>query len=368
MKILLLTTHLNIGGITSYTVSLAKALKANGEEVFVASSGGVMVPDLTAGGVSHININIKTKSVLSPRLFSAIFEICKIVRKMDIDVIHAQTRVTQVIGFIVSRLCDVRFVTTCHGFFRRNIGRFLLPAWGDRVIAISEAVQKHLVEDFYVSPDRISLVYNGINAEKFLRDFSEAEKDSLKDRFGVRRGYSVIGTIARFTPDKGHDVILSAFYEILKQKPNVQLVFVGEGKERLKIIDLAQRLGLSEYVVFVKSQINTVNILSIMDVFMFTPRRKEGLGLVLLEALASGKPIVATDVGGIASIVKDGINGFLVEPSMPELLVKPTLRLLKDKELYQKMAQAGREMVVQKFSINGMAERVLGLYKEVIRG
>jgi glycosyltransferase involved in cell wall biosynthesis len=365
MRILLLTTHLNIGGIASYTVSLAKALKAKGEEVLVASSGGVMIADLAVGGVSHINIDIRTKSVLSPKVLVAIFEIRKIVRKMDIDVIHAQTRVTQVIGFIVSRLCRIGFVTTCHGFFRTNLGRFLLPAWGDHVIAISEAVQIHLVKDFGVSPDRVSLIYNGINAEKYLRDFSKEEKDFLKDKFGLRKDYSVIGTIGRFTPDKGHDVILAAFYEILKKKPNVLLVFVGEGSERQNIIDSAQRLGIAEDVIFVKPQMNTVNILSIMDAFIFAPKRKEGLGLVLLEALASGKPVVATNVGGIASIVKDGVNGFLVQPSRPELLVEPTLRLLKDKELYQKMSQAGREMVVQKFSINGMAERVLGLYKEV---
>jgi glycosyltransferase involved in cell wall biosynthesis len=108
-----------------------------------------------------------------------------------------------------------------------------------------------------------------------------------------------------------------------------------------------------------------MNILSIMDVFMFTPKRKEGLGLVLLEALASGKPVVATDVGGIATVVKDGVNGFLVQPSRSKLLIEPTLRLLKDKGLYQEMSHAGREMVVQKFSINGMTERVLELYKEV---
>ncbi|MBU4205183.1 glycosyltransferase family 4 protein, partial [Patescibacteria group bacterium] len=279
---------------------------------------------------------------------------------------HAQTRVAHVIGFLVSKLCRVSFVTTCHGFFTRRIGRVLLPAWGDRVIAISEAVQEHLVKDFRVKRDRISLIHNGIDVKKFLKDFSQKEKDDLKDRFGLRKDYSIVGTVARFTPDKGHDVLLYALYEILKEKPNVQMAFVGEGKERTKIMDLTQRLNLSENVIFVKPQMNTVNILAIMDVFMFTPRRKEGFGIGLLEALASGKPAVATNVGGISSIIEDGVNGFLVEPSRPELLVKPTLRLLKDKELYHKMSQAGREKVIQRFSIDGMANRVQTLYKEVV--
>ncbi|HDP16342.1 MAG TPA: glycosyltransferase family 1 protein [Candidatus Omnitrophica bacterium] len=365
MKILLLTTHLNIGGIGTYTVSLARSLKARGDDVIVASCGGMLVPELTSGGVSHIKIDISTKSEISFRTFKSMIEVYRIAKRLKIDVIHAQTRVTQVVGYVVSKLCGTGFVTTCHGFFNRNIGRTLMPAWGDRVIAISEAVEEHLIKDFHVPKDRISLIYNGIDIKRYLRDFSENEKADLKDAFGIKKDHAVIGTIARFTPDKGHDVLLQALYEILKEKPNVQLIFVGDGKERYKIMDLTQRLGLTDNVIFIKSQLNTVDILSVMDVFMFTPRRKEGLGLALLEALASGKPVVATNVGGISSIVRNGVNGFLVEPSRHELLVEPVLRLLKDKALYQKMIHSGRETVVERFSIDGMADRVRGLYKEV---
>ena len=365
MRILLLTTHLNIGGISTYTISLAKALRLKGHEVFVASNGGMLLPELTAAGISHIKIAILTKSELSPKVFKAILAISKITKRLDIDVIHSQTRITQVIGFFVSKLCRVPFVTTCHGFFNKNVGRVILPCWGNKVIAISDAVKENLIGYFGVREDDVRLIYNGIDVQRFLRDFSEDEKDRTKDRFGIKRNYSVIGVIARFTPDKGHDTLLYAFYEILKQKPNVQLVFVGDGCEKGRIENLAQRLSLSDNVVFIRPQIDTVKVLSIMDVFMFTPVRREGLGLALLEALASGRPVVATDVGGISSIVQDNINGFLVQPSRPQLLVEPVLRLLKDKELYRRMSQAGIEIVIKKFYINGMADRVEELYKEV---
>ena len=366
MKVLIITTHLNIGGISTYTVSLAKALKAKGKEVFVVSSGGVLAPKLTEAGISHIQLDLMTKSELSPKMIRAVFEINKIIRRLGIDIIHAQTRVTQVIAFFASKLSKKKVVTTCHGFFRPNLGRSLLPAWGSRVIAISDAVREHLIKDFRVGEDKVSLIYNGIDVKKFIKDYSEEERDSLKDRFGVRKDHNIIGTMARFTPDKGHDVLLYALYEILKHKPNVQLLFVGDGKERTKMVELTQRLDLEDNVIFVKSQINTAAVLSIMDVFMFTPRRREGLGIAPLEAFASGKPVVATNVGGVASIVKDGVNGFLVEPSRPKLLVEPTLKLLKDKELYKKMSQTGRELVIQKFSINGMADRVEAIYKDLL--
>ena len=366
MRILLLTTHLNIGGISTYTVSLAKAMKARGHEVFVASNGGMLVPELTQAGISHIKIDILTKSELSPKVFRAIFEISKMARKLNINIAHSQTRITQVIGFFVSKLADIHFVTTCHGFFNKNIGRLILPAWGEKVIAISDAVKENLISYFSLDKDRVSLIYNGIEVQKFLRDFSEEEKNKLKDRFGIKRDYSVIGMIARFTPDKGHDALLCGLNEILKQKPNVQLVLAGDGSEREAIEKLVQDMGLSDNVVFVKPQLNTINVLAVMDVFMFTPARREGMGLVLLEALASGKPCVATDVGGISSVIENNVNGFLTAPSRPELLVEPVLRLLKDKELYRSMSKAGREIAIKKFSVNGMADRTESVYKEVL--
>jgi len=366
MKILFLTTHLNIGGIATYILSLSKALKLKGKDVFVASSGGSLVPELEKSNIPHIKLNISTKSELSPKVFKSVFALTRIVKELDIDIIHAQTRVTQVVGFFVSRLCKINLVTTCHGFFRNNIGRKLFPSWGERVIAISEAVRDHLINDFRVDKNRISLIYNGIDVKKFLKDFSQEEKDKLKDRFGIKKACAVIGTIARFTPDKGHDVLLYALCEILKKRSDVQLVFVGDGKERLYIMDLVEELNLSDNVVFIDTQINTIDILSVIDVFMFTPRRKEGLGIALLEALASGKAAVATNVGGIPSVIEDNINGFLVPPSNPKALVEPVLRLLEDKDLYKRMSHVARQKVIEKFSVDGMADKVETLYKELI--
>jgi glycosyltransferase involved in cell wall biosynthesis len=142
-------------------------------------------------------------------------------------------------------------------------------------------------------------------------------------------------------------------------------MFVGDGEKKQDMINLSQRLNFSGNVVFIKPQLSTVNALSVMDVFMFTPARREGLGLVLLEALASGKPVVATNVGGISSIVEDNVNGFLVEPSRPELLAGPVLRLLNNKALYARMAASGREIVIKKFSINEMVDKTEKVYAEV---
>ena len=103
MRILLLTTHLNIGGISTYTVSLAKALKSKGNEVFVVSNGGMLVPELTRSGISHIKLGILTKSELSLKVFWAISEISRIVRWLGIDILHSQPGLTQPVELFVSQ-------------------------------------------------------------------------------------------------------------------------------------------------------------------------------------------------------------------------------------------------------------------------
>ncbi|MFA5389545.1 MAG: glycosyltransferase family 4 protein [Candidatus Omnitrophota bacterium] len=368
MRILLFTTHLNIGGIATYVVSLARALSSRGHDIFVASGGGALEPELAKSGIVHLRMDIITKSELSPKVLKAVFEISRIIKRHNIDIVHSQTRITQVAGFFVSRRCNIPMVTTCHGFFRKNAGRIMLPSWGDKVIAISDAVRENLINYFKVDEGRVALIYNGVDADRFLRDFSEEEKEKIRAGFGIKKGRKVIGMIARFTPDKGHDTLLYALAEIVKQRPDVQLMFVGDGDKRREAIELSRKLNLSENVTFAAPQLNTADALAVMDIFMFTPERREGLGLALLEALAAGKPVVATNVGGISSVVENGINGFLVEPSKPGPLAVSVLRLLSDKELCARMAQAGIKTVAEKFSMAAMAEKTEEVYKEAVKG
>ncbi|MBU0547261.1 MAG: glycosyltransferase, partial [Candidatus Omnitrophica bacterium] len=140
MKILLITTHINFGGISSYTFSLAKALINNGHEVVCASSSGEMHNIFKRNGIRTINIPINTKSELNPKILMSLIRLLLLNRTEKFDIIHAQTRVAQVLAYYMSKLTKIPFVSTCHGFFRRNMGRQLYPCWGAVVIAISEQV------------------------------------------------------------------------------------------------------------------------------------------------------------------------------------------------------------------------------------
>ena len=171
LNIILMSTHLNIGGIAVYVVSLAKALAKKGHKVTVISSGGDMEMELAKAGIRHRLVDIRTKSELSPKLWFAFSKIAAILKEEKPDIIHAQTRVTQVLGYLVARRFRIPCVTTCHGFFKRRISRRVFDGWGNSVIAISEAVRNHLVSDFGVSRSRIELIHNGVDVKRFRKKF-----------------------------------------------------------------------------------------------------------------------------------------------------------------------------------------------------
>ena len=127
MKILLVTTHLEIGGIARYVTNLAKILKRRGHTVFVASSGGRLEEILTEERIKHIHLDIRTKSELSPKIMRSFSRLKPFLKNEEVDLVHAHTRVTQVLSELISRRCKIPYVTTCHGFFKRRIGRRIPP-------------------------------------------------------------------------------------------------------------------------------------------------------------------------------------------------------------------------------------------------
>jgi glycosyltransferase involved in cell wall biosynthesis len=364
MNILLLTTHLNFGGIASYTVSLAKALKARGHKVKIASSGGDFLGALQDATVEHIMINIHTKSELSPRLIFSFNRLLKLIKEDKIELLHAQTRVTGVLSCWLSKSAHIPYVSTCHGFFKPHLGRRLFPCWGDKVIAISEAVREHLVNDMKVGRENVRLIHNGVDLKKF-RVYSLKFREDLRREFGLKEG-PVIGIIARLSPVKGHRFLIVAMKEILLNEPNVQLLIVGDGECKEKLRKLANNLGIANCVYFVPPILDTPKPLSVMDIFVM-PSLQEGLGLSIMEAQAASLPIVASNVGGIYTLVRDGQTGFLVPPRSPEALSKAILSLLKDKECLKRMGENGHRLIEERFSLEEMAGKIEEVYLEVTR-
>jgi len=364
MNILFLTTHLNTGGITSYLLTLTKELIRQGHRVYLATSGGNQQDDFTFAGAEHLFVDIKTKSELNPKLYFAIEKIKRYMAQKNIHIIHAHTRVTQVMGWFLEKTTACPFVTTCHGFFRPHWGRRVFPCWGEAAIAISQPVKEHLEKDFKVGPEKIHLIMSGLDLSKF----SVSREDYRKERRRLMGldGYQLIGIIARLSDVKGHDILIRAMPKIIRQKMHTKLLIVGEGKEEAGLKELVAKLGLNDYVYFYPVMNKTVEFLEIFDVFVM-PSLQEGLGLSVMEAQACGLPVVASDVGGLPNLIEHGKTGLLVPSQDSDALAEAILDLLNDRKKALALGRAAREFIEQNFSAQTMGAKTIAVY-EKLRG
>ncbi|MDD5238092.1 MAG: glycosyltransferase, partial [Candidatus Omnitrophica bacterium] len=140
MNILYLVNHLNIGGITSYSLTLSRGLIHRGHRVYVASSGTGLLSEFIKEGAFYIHIPIDTKQEVGPKIILSMFKLLPVIKKNNIDILHSNSRTTQVLGSLLSVFTGTPHVSTCHGFFKKRFFRRIFPCWGAKTIAISEPV------------------------------------------------------------------------------------------------------------------------------------------------------------------------------------------------------------------------------------
>lgn len=365
MKILLLATHLNTGGITQYLLTLAKGFRAQGHMVAVASSGGNMVAVFEALGVDVLTLNLRTKSIVSPKLLMSLRPLKQYVEAHDIEVIHAQTRVTQMLGQCLKMLTGRVFVSTCHGFFRPRLVRRCFPFWGDGVIAISEQVQAHLQDDFNVPLSNIALIKSGITLQDFACP-TAVTRQAARELMGVPLEVPLIGMIARLSDVKGQDVLVRAMKLVVAQYPTVQLVLVGQGKLEGLVQSLIDELSLSGHVRICAIMNQPAKLLPAFDIFAM-PSRQEGLGLSVMEAQAAGIPVVASRVGGILSLIEDGHTGVLVSPDNETALAEGLVNLLTNNEQRKEISVQAYAQAQAQYSDALMVDKTLAFYEKNTR-
>lgn len=364
MKILLLANHFNTGGITSYLTTLAGGLVKRGHAVTVASADGECVPDLKHLGVKHHIVHLRVKCECHPSvILSAIF-LAGLVKRERFDLLHANTRSSQLCAALVSFLTGVPYVSTCHGFHKTRLGRRLLPLWGRGVLAISPQVRDHLKGDFHLPLDLVHLVPNGIDAEKF-RPFSAEEKQIARSRWGLPGG-PVIGIMARLSDIKGHEYLIRAMPGIMTDFPGVICAMFGVGPHEQYLKGIVRELGLERNVQFFYALNKAPQIIPLMDVFV-VPSLNEGIGLSAMEAGACGVPVVASRVGGIPEVVLEGETGLLVPAKDPRAISQAVCALLGDPEKARAMGRRAREVVIEKFSAERMVAGTEVLYTKVFK-
>ena len=367
MRVLFLTSHLEVGGIPVYTVTLAEALARRGHQPLVVSAGGPLVGRLAAAGLPHVTTGLDVKSPLQPSALAALGAVLRLIRRARPDVLHAQTRAAHVVAALAGRLTGVPVVTTAHGFYDWHWWRRLLPCWGARVIAVSPAVQQLLIERYGVPVGNVALIPNGIAGTPPDPARLDGDTRRFRQLWGLpAEGGPVIGTVARLTPEKGLDTLLDAFHHLRLVVPVARLLVVGDGPLKGELVRRAYALGEQDQIVFTGTVPDTAGPLSVMDLFVL-PSSAEAFGLAIVEAMAMSRPVVASRVGGIPAVVEDGVTGLLVPPRDPEALARALQALLADPERRRAMGRAGRVRCDRLFTMDRVAREVETVYTEVVQ-
>jgi glycosyltransferase involved in cell wall biosynthesis len=291
------------------------------------------------------------------------------VRDWSADVVHCHLPLAGVVGSRVARRISVPIVYTEHNVLERYhwLTRALtVAAYADfdAAVAVSDEVATSIARRVRART-RVEVIENGIDTDTFsAHGRSKAE---ARRQIGMPEEASVIGTVAGFRRQKALGDWLDAAAMIRARDPRARFVVVGDGPLRGELEEHRGALGLDECVSFEGSQTDVRPFLRAMDVYMMSSVH-EGLPLALLEAMSMGVPVVSTTAGGVPSVLREGVDGFLVAPGASQDLADRVVRLLGAPEERERLGMAGRERVRERFGMQRMQKRLEDLYRGVVHG
>ena len=357
MHILQLLPSLDVGGVERGVVDLAKGLIARGHRVSVVSSGGALVDPLTRLGATHYALPIHQKSPAA--LWSCLPAVTRLIRSTGVDVVHARSRVPGWIGWLASRQTQRPFVTTAHGFYRPHPASRVM-VWGRLVIAPSDALGRYLVEQFRLPKDRLRVIPRGVDLETFA--FQQPPEP--------HQGPWRIGLIGRMSPLKGHAIALQALQRLRQRGLPVTLCIAGGdagSPAGAALRAQIERMALQDAVEWVGLRQDISAVIASVDVVIVPSTYPESFGRSVIEAQAVGRPVIASRIGALPELVREGQSGLLVPPGDARTLAEAIERLIADPSLRQRCVEAGRRQVEADRTAERMVERTLEVYEECLR-
>ena len=294
-----------------------------------------------------------------------------LVRRRQIDIVHAHDYKTDLLTLMLSRFEPIIPLSTAHGFvgsgrrerrFYYPLDRWLLARF-PRVIAVSGSVRDELVQAG-AKPERVTVVLNGIDHSVFVRHPGSVA--SIRHEFGYGEDETVIGAVGRLDFEKRFDLLIDAFASLHDRWPRLRLAIAGEGKCRADLEAQIERLNLGSSCRLLGLQGDVARLHHTIDLFVQSSIR-EGTPNAVLEAMALETPIVATNAGGTAELVEDGVHGLIVPPADVAALANCIERVLVHREEARTRARAARLRVETDLSFATRMARINGICHELVR-
>jgi glycosyltransferase involved in cell wall biosynthesis len=305
---------------------------------------------------------------------AAFFSLLRIIRREKPHIVHTHTSKAGILGRWAAYFCRVPIIVhTPHGhvfwgyFNSWQTRLFILLERGTaRITNAIVTITPQEKEDhlrFRIAPEeKFTVIHSGVDLGAFLAGCSQPA--AVTAALGIPPETTVIGTVGRLTAVKGQETLIRAASELIRQGEKIFLVLLGDGELRQDLEQLTIRLGIAEHVHFPGWRSDVAQVMALFDIFCL-PSLNEGMGKVLVEAMAMGKPIIASDIGGIRDMVRSGENGLLVPAGDAEALVEAIARLCRDPDGRRRMGDAGRQMAPC-YSLEEMIKKIDELYGKLL--
>lgn len=300
----------------------------------------------------------------------SLFSIVVLLLKEKPAMVHTHSSKAGILGRLAARIASVPIVVhtphghVFYGHFGPSLSRLFLlterlaSAVTDRLIALTEAERDDYVRLSVCSPEKIVTIHSGVDVERSMK--TKVSVKEKKQSLGIPYHALVVGTVGWLLPVKGPIYLLQAMTGVWENHPEARLLFVGKGDLERDLKREAFRMGAGNKVTFLGWREDTTEIMQVLDIFVL-PSLNEGMGRVLVEAMAAGKPLVGSNTGGIPDLIKHGENGLLVRPKDVDGFCAAIKELLDNEEMRHNMGKAGKRMA-RKFSIETMVQKIDLLY------
>lgn len=356
LSVLLVCPRLEARGSSSYALRLMRRLGDRGIDLMVVSPDAPPPSLPVRADLRWTRVPRLENPVLGP-LFVRM--LVGELRANPPDLIHATARSTLPQATAMGRALGVPVVVTAHDHlrpgerFRRD--RFRVdPRVVQRVIAVSESIKTDLLRNTRLPESFIEVIVGGVETELAVQPVVPFEPGHVP----------VIGTAGPLEAVKGIPFFLGAAKRVLEAGREIEFLVAGSGPEEANLRRMTRELGIAGRVTFVPYVLEFSETLGAMDVFVL-PSLQQGLGTVMLEAMSLARPVVATGVGGVYSVVRDGETGLVVPPSQSEPLAEKMLLLADQPELARRLGETARDVVRRQFNVNRMIEETVAMYRDM---
>ena len=375
IPLLYIITKLELGGAQRQLLELIKQLDKKRYKIYLLTAQeGLLLPEF-----SSINGLVLKRSRFLDRAINpfkdilALIEIYRFIKKNAIAIVHTHSSKAGILGRLAAKLAKADVILhTVHGWsfndyqmmVKRKIFLWLerfTAKFTDRLIVVSCHDKLKGLKNFIGNEDKYFLIRYGIDQPEFKKSYS-----AIREELKIAAGDMVVGMIACFKPQKSPQDFIKLARAVEATFPSVKFILVGDGVLRKKIEYLISKFNLKSKIFLTGWRKDVPSILSSMDIFVLTSLW-EGLPIVVLEAMASAKPVIATDTGGVGEVINDSKAGFIVHVGDAKRMAERLMLLLQDENLRQRMGQYASERLNSDFSVDAMVKNTESLYTNLLK-